>query len=105
MKKLVLASLIALVGVSLVTAPTLKAQDASGGTITIKDPVEFQAYQNATTQSDPKAKAAALESFLTTYPQRGQGRYSEYVVVHLSAAGRRRSCVDRSEPDSAGGPE
>lgn len=68
MKKLVLASLMALVGISLVTAPTLYAQE-SGGTITIKDPVEFQAYQNATTQSDPKAKAAALETFITTYPQ------------------------------------
>ena len=69
MKKLVLASLMTLAAVSLVITPTLKAQDASGGTITIKDPVEFQAYQNATTQSDPKTKAAALESFLTTYPQ------------------------------------
>ena len=46
-------------------APTLRAQDQ----ITIKDPAEFNAYQMATTQTDPKAKAAALESFLKTYPQ------------------------------------
>jgi hypothetical protein len=54
----------ALASMSFVTAPALRAQD-----ITIKDPAEFNAYQMATTQSDPKAKAAALESFLQTYPQ------------------------------------
>jgi hypothetical protein len=67
MKKLVLASLMALAIISLVPAPALRAQDT--GTIQIKDPAEYNAYQTATTQSDPKAKAAALESFLTTYPQ------------------------------------
>jgi len=36
---------------------------------TIKDPAEFNAYQGATTQADPKAKAAALEGFLVAYPQ------------------------------------
>jgi hypothetical protein len=68
MKKLVLASVMALASMSLVPAPTLRAQD-SGGTITIKDPAEYAAYTQATTQSDPKAKAAALESFAQTYPQ------------------------------------
>src|SRR5271166_4084351 len=67
MKKIVLASVIALAVISLVSAPTLRAQDQS--TITIKDPAEYNAYSQATTQSDPKAKAAALESFLTAYPQ------------------------------------
>lgn len=67
MKKLLFASLMALVSVSLVIAPALRAQDT--GTIQIKDPAEFNAYQNAYTQTDPKAKAAALETFLTTYPQ------------------------------------
>jgi hypothetical protein len=64
MKKLVLASVVALASISFVIAPTLRAQD-----LTIKDPAEYNAYQMASTQSDPKAKAAALESFLTTYPQ------------------------------------
>jgi hypothetical protein len=64
MKKLVIASVMALASISFVLAPALRAQD-----LTIKDPQEFNAYQNATTQSDPKAKAAALEGFLTTYPQ------------------------------------
>jgi tetratricopeptide (TPR) repeat protein len=67
MKKIVLASVIALAVISLVSAPTLRAQDQS--TITIKDPAEYNAYSQATTQADPKAKAAAMESFLQTYPQ------------------------------------
>src|ERR1700733_2418108 len=68
MKKIVFASVLALASISLV-APMLNAQDQPGGTISIKDPAEFNAYQMATTQSDPKAKAAALEQFLTQYPQ------------------------------------
>ena len=65
MKKLVFASVMALASICLVPAPTLRAQDS----ITIKDPAEFNAYQMATTQSDPKAKCGALEGFLQTYPQ------------------------------------
>jgi hypothetical protein len=65
MKKFVYVSLMALASLGLLIAPTLRAQDQ----ITIKDPAEFNAYQNATTQTDPKAKAAALETFLQTYPQ------------------------------------
>ena len=67
MKKFVFASVMALATMSLVYVPALRAQDS--GTITIKDPLEFKAYKDATGQSDPKAEAAALESFLTTYPQ------------------------------------
>jgi hypothetical protein len=65
MKKLVFASVLALASVSLVSAPMLRAQDS----IVIKDPAEFNTYQMATSQADPKAKATALESFLTAYPQ------------------------------------
>ncbi len=68
MKKIVFASMMALASLSLIAAPGLRAQQNSS-TIQIKDPAEFNAYQMATTQSDPKAKAAAIESFLTTYPQ------------------------------------
>ncbi len=67
MKKLVFASVVALASISLVSAPTLRAQDSNQ--ITIKDPAEYNAYQMAITQTDPKAKAAALESFLQAYPQ------------------------------------
>ena len=59
MKKVVFASLMVLTSMSLVTVPSLRAQDS--GTIQIKDPAEFNAYQTAYTQTDPKAKAAALE--------------------------------------------
>ncbi|WP_263357834.1 tetratricopeptide repeat protein [Acidicapsa ligni] len=74
MKKYYLASVFASVlfaGISLATAPTLLAQaaPASSDQITIKDPAEFSAYQNAITQTDPAAKAAASETFLSTYPQ------------------------------------
>jgi hypothetical protein len=66
MKKLVFASVMALASVSLVTTPALRAQDS--GQISLP-PDQFNAYQGATTQTDPAAKAAALESFLQTYPQ------------------------------------
>lgn len=68
MKKFVFASVMALASLSLVSAHTLRAQDQSSGTIQIKDPAEFNAYQMATSQPDPKAKAAAEEEFLTKYP-------------------------------------
>lgn len=67
MKKIVFATVMALASISLV-APTLHAQD-QGGTIQIKDPAEFNAYQMFSTQTDPKAKAAAGEQFLKQYPQ------------------------------------
>lgn len=65
MKKLVFASVMVLAGMSLATAAQLKAQD----NITIKDPAEFNAYQAASSQTDAKAKASAIEGFLTAYPQ------------------------------------
>jgi len=68
MKKLVLASAMALVMFAFVTASTLRAQDSGQPTV-IQDPVEFNAYQQASTQTSPAAKATALESFLTAYPQ------------------------------------
>lgn len=68
MKKIVFASVLALATLSLVGVPTLHAQEQSG-TISIKDPAEFNAYQMFNTQTDPKAKAAAGEQFLTQYPQ------------------------------------
>lgn len=67
MKKFVFASVMALATVSLVSAPTLRAQAQQD--LSIKDPAEYNAYSMASTQADPKAKAAGLESFLQTYPQ------------------------------------
>jgi len=66
----VLASMSAVAGLSLATAPALLAQaQPDTGTISIKDPAEFNAYQNATSQTTPQATASASESFLTQYPQ------------------------------------
>ena len=67
MKKFVFASVVALASISLVSGPALRAQDSD--TISIKDASEYNAYQMASTQSDPKAKIAGLETFLQTYPQ------------------------------------
>lgn len=67
MKKLVLASAMALASVALIAAPTLRAQENSG-TIQIQDPAEFNAYQTAVTQTNPAEKASALEEFLSHYP-------------------------------------
>ncbi len=69
MKKLVLASVMATASICLVTAPTLRAYGQDQGTISIQNPAEFNAYQQAGTQTDPAARAAAEESFLTNYPQ------------------------------------
>jgi hypothetical protein len=66
MKKLVFASAMALASMSLVSTPALRAQDA--GQISLP-PDQFNAYQNAMTQTDPAQKAAALEGFLQAYPQ------------------------------------
>lgn len=73
MKKVLLASVLAsmsvVAGISLATAPALLAQAPASAPISIKDPAEFNAYQNATTQTTPQATASASESFLTQYPQ------------------------------------
>ena len=70
MKKLVLASAMAVASLGLVSSPTLSAQAAAagGGQVSLP-PAEFNAYQTATTETNPQQKAAALESFLQTYPQ------------------------------------
>ncbi len=67
MKKYFLASVFALVGLGLVATPIMLAQDTSGQ-ITIKDPAEYNSYQNAVSQTNPQAKASASEAFLTSYP-------------------------------------
>jgi hypothetical protein len=69
MKKIVFASVMALASMCLVGTPALCAQEQQPGTISIKDPAEFNAYQLFSTQTDPKAKTAAGEQFLTQFPQ------------------------------------
>ena len=68
MKKFLVTPVLVLAALTLAVVPATLAQ-APPQSIVIKDPAEFNAYNNATTQTDPKAKAAAIESFLTQYPQ------------------------------------
>jgi len=65
MKKVVLASVLAIATSTFCAVPLVLAQDS----ITIKDPAELNTYQNAIGTAAPAAKAAALEDFLTKYPQ------------------------------------
>src|SRR5271170_5972645 len=76
MKKVVVASLLAVAGMACVAGRAVaqtqvnlgsNAQSTSGGVQ--MSPAEYNAYNSAITQTDPKAKAAALEAYLTAYPQ------------------------------------
>jgi hypothetical protein len=68
MKKSVLASLLALASIFPGSVSMVYGQGAQSGQITIKDPAEYNDYTNAVGQSTPAAKAAAIEAFLTKYP-------------------------------------
>ena len=72
MKKLVFASAMALASMSLVSTPALRAQDA--GQITIQDPAEFNAYQNAITQTDPRKCARRAGEVSLTPIRRASSR-------------------------------
>lgn len=69
MKKFLVTPILVLAALTLAVVPAIRAQAPDSQQITIKDQAEFNAYQNASTQTDPKAKAAAIEAFLTQYPQ------------------------------------
>ena len=45
-----------------------QGQPAQQQQLVIKDPAEYQAYMNATQQSDPNSKAQQFEAFLQQYP-------------------------------------
>jgi tetratricopeptide (TPR) repeat protein len=69
MKKFALASVLAIATSTLGAVPAAYAQAAScSDQNTIKDPAEYNAYSNAVGQTTPAAKAAAIEDFLTKYP-------------------------------------
>src|SRR5271170_3851945 len=68
MKKFVLASLLALATIVPVSVPMVYGQGTASGQLTIKDPTEYNDYTNAIGLSTPAAKAAAIETFLTKYP-------------------------------------
>jgi tetratricopeptide (TPR) repeat protein len=70
MKKVALASLLAIATSTLCAAPFVLIQTAHAQQpqVTIKDPAEYNDYSNAISQSSPPAKASAVEAFLTKYP-------------------------------------
>lgn len=67
-KKFVYVTVLALAGSATGAAPYLMAQASNSGTITIKDPAEYNAYNSAIGQPTPQAKEQAIESFLQQYP-------------------------------------
>jgi hypothetical protein len=94
MKKVVVASLLAVAGMACVVSTAVaqtqvnlgsnQQQPASGGVQ--MSPAEYNAYNSAITQTDPKAKAAALEAYLTAYPQSAvKGATLEQLMLAYSA--------------------
>jgi hypothetical protein len=86
------------------------AQSSSGSTpgqITIKNPAEYNAYQNAMSQSSPAAKAAAIEQFLKQYPDSVvKKEMMEQLVAAYRAAGNTEKTLEAAkqlltvEPDN-----
>jgi len=77
MKKVVLASLLAVAGAASVTQPAFSqaavnlgtsAAQQNGGQIQMSAD-EYASYNNAVTQTTPAGKAAAFEAYLTAYPK------------------------------------
>jgi len=76
MKKVVLASLLAVAGAASLTqacysqaaTPNLGTQQPGGGQIQMSAD-EYAAYNNAITQTTPAAKAAAFDAYLKAYPK------------------------------------
>jgi hypothetical protein len=76
MKKVVVASLLAVAGLAGIASTAIAQtqvnlganQQAAGGGIQMS-PAEYAAYNNAITQTAPAAKASAIEAYLTAYPQ------------------------------------
>jgi hypothetical protein len=99
MKKSVLASLLALATILPGTVSMVYAQDAStSGQITIKDPAEYNDYTNAVGQSAPAAKAAAIEAFLTKYPNSVvKGELLQVLMASYQQAGDMTKTLDAAD--------
>jgi len=75
MKKVVVASLLAVASIALggqsmvAQAPDNAGASAQSGGGVQMSPAEYKAYNDAISQTTPQTKAAALESYLTAYPQ------------------------------------
>jgi hypothetical protein len=98
MKKVALASLLAIATSMLCATPIALAQAAASGggaaqQITIKDPAEYNDYSNAISQSSPAAKASAIEAFLTKYPN---SVVKEEMLEQLMAAYQAQNNMDKT---------
>jgi len=97
MKKVALASLLAIATSMLCATPIALAQAAASGDaaqqITIKDPAEYNDYSNAISQSSPAAKASAIEGFLTKYPN---SVVKEEMLEQLMAAYQAQNNMDKT---------
>lgn len=101
MKKVALASLLAIATSTLYAAPFALVQDGAGGgaqQITIKDPAEYNDYSNAISQSSPAGKSAAIEAFLTKYPN---SVVKSEMLEQLMAAYQAQNNMDKTV-DAAG---
>jgi hypothetical protein len=103
MKKVALASLLAIATSMLCATPIALAQaaaapGAAAEQITIKDPAEYNDYSNAISQSSPAAKASAIEAFLTKYPN---SVVKEEMLEQLMAAYQAQNNMDKTV-DAAG---
>jgi hypothetical protein len=104
MKKVVVASLLAVASVActarIAEAQTQvnlgsNAQSTSGGVQ--MSPAEYNAYNSAITQTDPKAKAAALEAYLTAYPQSAVKEATLEQLMLAYAAFDPAKCLDAAD--------
>lgn len=68
MKKVLYVTVLALASSAIGAAPIMQAQSAAPGTLTIKDPAEYNAYNSAISQPTPQAQESAIEGFLQQYP-------------------------------------
>src|SRR5271169_2486556 len=68
MKKLLVVMLLALVTAASVQPSAAQGAQSGQSAPTIKDPAEYNAYVNASQQTNPAQKAQGLEAFLQTYP-------------------------------------
>jgi hypothetical protein len=95
MKKVALASLLAIATSTLCAAPfvLVQAARAQQPSITIKDPAEYNDYSNAISQSSPAGKSSAIEAFLTKYPN---SVVKEEMLEQLMAAYQAQNNMDKT---------
>ncbi|MFZ1137368.1 MAG: hypothetical protein WAN69_20640 [Candidatus Korobacteraceae bacterium] len=68
MKKLLVIMMLSIAIAGALAQQAVAQAPAAAPQKQIKDPAEYNAYVNAVQQTDPAAKAAAIEAFLQTYP-------------------------------------